>query len=370
MRVAVIGAGIVGVSVAYRLCEGGARVWLIDRGNPGDGTTAASFAWVNANRKTPRDYFELNHASMQEHLRLREELPGGAPWLHGDGNLEWAGAEGLEELEHRVERLRSWGYATGWLEASDVNESLEPDVTFPERDTPVAFFPDEAWVDAPRLAKDFGKFARRNGAEARFGVAASSIETSGGSISAVGLADGGNVPVDAVVNAAGPEAGRVAALIGRELPLSPSRGLLVRLSINGTPLHRVLHSPGVNIRPDGPSLIVLHHGSVDALLAGNADVETLASELLDRARAVVPALVSARIVDTRIGVRPIPVDGLPSVGAVAGIPGYYEAATHSGVTLGPLIGRLLAQEILTGEIDPLLAPFRPERSGSWSNVRK
>jgi glycine/D-amino acid oxidase-like deaminating enzyme len=49
------------------------------------------------------------------------------------------------------------------------------------------------------------------------------------------------------------------------------------------------------------------------------------------------------------------------VGALSQIPGYYEAVTHSGVTLGPLVGRLLACEILAGEVDPLIAPFRPDR---------
>ena len=38
-----------------------------------------------------------------------------------------------------------------------------------------------------------------------------------------------------------------------------------------------------------------------------------------------------------------------------------EAVTHSGITLGPLVGRLLAREMLTGEVDPLIAPFRPDR---------
>ncbi|MDP8974517.1 MAG: FAD-binding oxidoreductase, partial [Actinomycetota bacterium] len=46
---------------------------------------------------------------------------------------------------------------------------------------------------------------------------------------------------------------------------------------------------------------------------------------------------------------------------VAELPGYYEAVTHSGVTLGPLLGRLLAQEILSGEVDDLISPFRPDR---------
>ena len=69
----------------------------------------------------------------------------------------------------------------------------------------------------------------------------------------------------------------------------------------------------------------------------------------------------AEVSEVRLGVRPVPEDGVSCVGAVSGIPGYYEAVTHSGVTLGPLIGRLLAREILTGEVDPMLAPFRPDR---------
>jgi len=63
---------------------------------------------VNANEKTPYGYFELNYAGLKEHLRLRDELPGGTPWLHPGGNLEWTEDEAaLKELCGRVERLRS-----------------------------------------------------------------------------------------------------------------------------------------------------------------------------------------------------------------------------------------------------------------------
>ncbi|HEY1733156.1 MAG TPA: hypothetical protein VGG23_01830, partial [Acidimicrobiales bacterium] len=61
--------------------------------------------------------------------------------------------------------------------------------------------------------------------------------------------------------------------------------------------------------------------------------------------------------------RPIPGDGFPSVGAVDGLSGYYEAITHSGITLGIIIGRLLAREIVEGNVDELLRPFRPGRFG-------
>ena len=204
LRIAVIGAGIVGAPVAFRLARSGeARVWLVDGSLPGSGTTSASFAWANANDKTPRDYFELNRAGLEEHFRLRDEL-GGAPWLYPGGNIEWAGdAVALEGLKRRIERLRSWGYAAEWWKASQVNEILEPNVAFPSPDTPVAFFPHEVWVDAPRLASALVELARWSGAEARFGNAVEEIETEGGRVSALRLRGGERLPVDAVVNAAG-----------------------------------------------------------------------------------------------------------------------------------------------------------------------
>src|SRR5919199_2069274 len=196
-RIAVVGAGIIGASVAFRLARSEeACVWVIDRSRPGTGTTSASFAWVNANEKTPRHYFELNRAGLEEHFRLRDELPGGAPWLNPGGNLEWAedGAS-LEKLGRRVERLRSWGYAAEWWEASRVNEAMEPNVAFPSPDTPVAFFPEEAWADAPRLTDALVELARRNGAGARFDAAVEAIETRGGRVAAVRLRDGGGLSV-------------------------------------------------------------------------------------------------------------------------------------------------------------------------------
>jgi glycine/D-amino acid oxidase-like deaminating enzyme len=363
-RIAVIGAGIVGASVAFRLAQSGeVRVFILDRSWPGSGTTSASFAWANANEKTPRDYFELNRAGLEEHFRLDEELPGGTRWLHPGGNLEWAGDEAaLEELEHRVERLRSWGYAVEWREASWVNEVLEPNVAFPSPDTLVAFFPREAWVDAPRLARALVDLACQQGAEARFGTAVEEIEPGDGSVTRLCLQSGERLSVDSVVNAAGPEADRMAALLGRTLPLRSSTGLLVRLAVGEALIGRLVHSPHANLRPDGPGSFLVHHGSVDRKLESDIEMkDSLSWELLERARLLVPAFEGARVEGVRVGVRPMPEDGFPCVGAVAELSSYYEAVTHSGVTLGPLLGRLLARAILAGEVDPLIAPYRPDR---------
>jgi len=357
LKVAVVGAGIVGSSGAHWLSVGGAEVVLIDAEEPGSGTTSASFAWVNANNKLPRNYFELNVAGMREHEQIRGEI--GGDWLHSTGNLIWA--EDQATLERRVERLRSWSYAAEMLPASRVNEQLEPRVAFPDPETKVAHFPDESWVDAPTLTRKLVQAAGSNGALTLVGDAVQGIEVGEGV--RLRLENGDTIDADTVVNAAGARATSVAGMVGRELPLDVFRGLLVRAAAPGEPLRHLIHTPRINLRPDGPGYVLLHHDSVDERLtddfAGTND--PLCSELLERGRLVLPALAEAEVVEARFGMRPVPADGHPCVGAVSGVPRYYEAVTHSGVTLGPLVGRLLAREILTGEVDPLIAPFRPDR---------
>jgi glycine/D-amino acid oxidase-like deaminating enzyme len=357
VKVAVIGAGIVGASVAYRLSEGGAEVVVIDGAEPGSGTTSTSFAWANANNKLPRSYFELNVAGMLEHDRLRNEI--GGDWLHPTGNLIWAADEEQEDLEKRVERLRSWSYAAEMLPISVVNEELEPGAALP--DLQIAHFPEESWVDAPVLTRTLVEAATSNGAQRHFGNAVRKIEVEGEGVT-LQLEDG-EVHADAVVNAAGAKAGSVAGMVGRELPLDVFPGLLVRVAVPGDSLRHLMHTPRINARPDGRGYVLLHHDSVDERLTdGFAGIDDpLCAELSERARLVLPALEEAEVVEARFGMRPVPADGHSCVGALPAIPDYYEAVTHSGVTLGPLIGRLLAREILTGKIDPLIAPFRADR---------
>jgi glycine/D-amino acid oxidase-like deaminating enzyme len=360
LKVAVIGAGIVGSSVAYRLSEDGAEVVLIDGVEPGSGTTSTSFAWINANNKLPRDYFELNVAGMGEHERLRDEI--GGDWLYSSGNLIWAADEEQENLEKRVERLRSWSYAAEMLPASTVSRELEPEATFPDPNLKIAHFAEESWTDAPALTRTLVEAAARNGADKFFGNAVRGIEVEGEGVM-LQLESGDTVHADVVVNATGAKAASVAEMVGRELPLDVFPGLLVRVAVPGEPLRHLMHTPHINVRPDGPGYVLLHHDSVDERLtddfAGTED--PLCAELLERARLVLPALEAAEVVEARFGMRPVPADGHSCVGALSAIPGYYEAVTHSGVTLGPLIGRLLAREILIGEVDPLIAPFRADR---------
>ncbi len=83
------------------------------------------------------------------------------------------------------------------------------------------------------------------------------------------------------------------------------------------------------------------------------------TESLAQASEAVPALAEARPESAVMAAWPLMENGLPCVGAVPGVPGYFEAVTDYGITLAPLIARSLADEVMGQAGNPLLAPFRP-----------
>jgi glycine/D-amino acid oxidase-like deaminating enzyme len=364
-RVAVIGVGILGASVGWNLSRHGAKVVFIDAGQPGEGVTNWSFSWVNASNKTARkSYYDLNVAGMAAHRELADAI-GPDSWWHPSGHLRWADDPAAEaELLKTAGVLASRDYRVEVCTGAEVRRSLEPALTMPDK-VPVVFYPDEAWVHGRHLVGRLVGQAVVSGAEQRSGTAVRDIGTGAdGSIRTVALSDGSCLDVDIVVNAAGPDASHVAGLIARHLPMRREPGVVARLACAQVPVRRAMHAPHIEIRPDGDASVVLHSREIDALIDTGEDPAELARLLHESARHVVPELGKSRIAQTRVVNRPIAADGFPSVGAVPSVPGYYEAVSHSGITLGPVIGRLLASEILTRRRDEMLADFRPERFSS------
>jgi len=85
-RVVVIGAGIIGASIAYHLLQRGVVVIVIDGDQPGTAATGSSFAWINATLDNPKSYYGLRLQSMLEYRRWEIELEAMPP-AHWDGSL-------------------------------------------------------------------------------------------------------------------------------------------------------------------------------------------------------------------------------------------------------------------------------------------
>ncbi|HEY3871921.1 MAG TPA: FAD-dependent oxidoreductase [Actinocrinis sp.] len=366
MRVAVIGAGVIGASVGWHLSRRGVDVLFLDRGEPGAGVSDWTFSWVNASNKTQtRDYFDLSVAGMSAHYRLAAQV-GADGWWHPTGHVRWADpGETTEALRARISLLTSWGYDVVLWEAEQVRRLLEPCVRFPTDDTPVAVYLREGWIDGRALATKLVGDALRHGARAVFGGAAREIVTAEGRVTAVVTSDAEHHRVDAVVNAAGPDGDKIAELVGRTLPMRYQPGLIAKLSCGHVPIQRTMHAPHVELRPAGHGQLLAHSRELDdGLVSHDRFPPELLEELHARAVDALPVLAGSPVLGARAVSRPIPADGFPSVGAFDDVPGYYEAIAHSGITLAAVIGDVLACEIVDGEISPLIRPYRPGRLGT------
>jgi glycine/D-amino acid oxidase-like deaminating enzyme len=358
-QVVVVGAGSVGANVAYRLVAQGARVTVLEAGSPAGGTSGASFAWTNSFGKTPRDYHDLNTAGMAEHLALAEEL--GGDWHKQEGAIAWEEAP-LERarLKEAVERLASWGYPVELISAREARE-LEPDLLIAPHVDEVVFTPSEGYVLVVPMVGALLAHATRRGARVLPGQQVVGVLRDGARVRGVTTASGERFEADVVVDCAGPATDDVARMAGVDMPFDRVPGRLVYTSPVASTLRRPVHAPGVHFRPDGAGRIVLAEGAHDhTWRAGDAEPWPAEQSLRAVARHF-PALAGAHVEATRVGVRPMPRDQRPMLGAVPGLDGFYVVASHSAVTLGPLWGRVAAAEILDGVPDPRLAPYRPDR---------
>lgn len=357
---------MVGAATAYRLSRAGADTTLIERGGIGAGTSAATFSVNITTRKTPREYYDLSLRGVQEHRRLAQELDGYGRWLHPIPAHEWGESEHERALiAGRVHRLREWGYPAEWVTTARLRAE-EPRLAVDRNPhEEVARYSDEAWYDAPAMARQLAVAAHQHGARVHTHTTVTGLLHRNGRITAVSTYDGDEVPADVVINCAGPAAGDIAQLAGAQLPLLRAPGLVATTApLNTPPLRSIVLAPTVNIRPTADGRVLLHSFTVDARLAADPTPERSeehAADLMSRARNVLPTLHDAALEDQHVGIRPLPADGMPILGWLPDCPNMYVVASHSAVHLAPILSQLATTEILTGHETPELSAYRPDR---------
>jgi glycine/D-amino acid oxidase-like deaminating enzyme len=365
-RVVVVGAGVIGAAVAYRLAQAGAAVTVVERRSAGSGTSGATFAYVNATDKPPRAYHRMSMLAIRDHEDLADEI--GGDWLHVTGSLHWATREGdrASALDRTMRQLLAWGARADRLDPELVRRDLEPDLAIDPSAVGTVWRVERAgWLDPVAMAHGtLSAAVRRYGARlVRAGVVG--LPHDDAKIDAVVLDDGGRPAADVVVNAAGPDAAALAALAGARLPLERTPGLLVVSAPAPARLRHVVYAPEVNLRPDGGSRLLVQRERLDSEVADGPAIplaDRRVEEAMDHARLVIPALRDIPAEAVRVGVRPMPQDGYPIVGFDPAVGNLYHVVTHSGVTLAARLGLLVAEELTGGDTAPLEA-YRPGRFG-------
>jgi glycine/D-amino acid oxidase-like deaminating enzyme len=350
MHAVVVGAGIIGASVAFHLAEKGARVTVIDAAPPATMASGRSFGWINASFYLTDAHFHLRAEGMAAHRRLSARLPGcetlwpGCLWYEEQGEAQAMAAQRLQALGYRVDhRTRA--------QIADMVPALAtpPDTAL--------FLPDEGATDAALLT---ARLLAAPGITTLSGLPVTALHSHGGRITAAATPEG-QIAADHVVLATGTSTPDLLEPLGIPLPMLHRPGLILRTRPVPPILPLILCSATQEVRqlPCGRLLTPAAANHQADSATGLADtLETLAHEGLARLQQMFPATPLA-LEHANIGHRPVPGDNLPAIGHP--LPGLSVAVMHSGVTLAAITGELMAAEI-TGATDaPLLAPFRPAR---------
>jgi glycine/D-amino acid oxidase-like deaminating enzyme len=368
----VIGAGIVGASIAWHLSKAGCEVTLLDRQGPAAQASGNSFAWLNASYfDRPDSYFLLRTSSLAEWHRVSDTLSFPVSW---NGSLEWYHTRAATaELEEGVSRVQSLGTPARMIDRAQLAE-VEPNLD-PGTDLGLLWSPRDGAVDPAAATAAFISGAAANGANIVFPaeVTGLSMTNSGISISTTG----DQLEADIAIVAAGASANGFARMLdlGTDLLKPATPGIIVTTR----PAPRLINTIGYTtdshfLQLDDGRIVLGEkagapqtesHNSYLSALPNEYPTEELATEharrVIDTASRYVPELMDVEPERVGVGWRPLPLDGLPIVGHVPGNSRVYLAAMHSGVTLAPIVGHLATIEILDRVRALALADFRVER---------
>ncbi|MHA6345691.1 NAD(P)/FAD-dependent oxidoreductase [Roseivivax sp. CAU 1761] len=376
MQVCVIGAGLIGAAAAAELAAAGARVTVLAADRLGGDTSAASLSWLNAADKPPEAYTRMNLEGMRRHAEFAAAC-GTAPWYHRGGNLRLCfDSDQAARVQGMIDALAAFDYPARWLSTAELL-ALEPDLSpAVAARAEAAFFSEEAWITGAPLIARLLADARAHGAEVRAGRRVTGFDRRGDRIAAVLTEMGDRIAADAVVLAAGARSQALAAAAGCALPMTNERGFQAYTAPAAVTLGRVIHSPELNLRPDGAGRICLHDYGLDGTLIPDANTDAAAradsaaawtpdpaavETLRARLAAFYPATEGTPIEAARVGMRPIPEDRRPVLGRFDACPDLYAAVMHSGATQALWAGDLIRREIVDDTPQDILQTFRPSR---------
>ncbi|HWS51014.1 MAG TPA: FAD-binding oxidoreductase [Microbacterium sp.] len=364
VHVVVIGAGILGTSTAAHLARAGARVTLVTSGRPADGASGRSIAWLNSSGARSTEYRYLRLIGIDRYRTWKERHPESSEYLRFDGALKW----GSEDESFRDTYLyeRAGGYDSIWLDREQVAE-LAPDVAADAVAAEGAILNrGEGWVNLPDLITALLAEAAAHGAEVMEDAGDVRVDVRNGVAAGVILGDGTRMAADRVVLATGGEVPAQLAALGVTVPDATPAAFVVITEPVEPRVRTVLNTPRVAVRPMPDGRLVLDADWAEkSIIVGDDGSLTVPEEsvegLLDEASRVLAGHPQLAVHRVAAGLKPIPGDGEPVVGAVAAIEGLHMLFTHSGATLGLILGELVAEEILTGRPSPVLDAFRLDR---------
>ena len=373
--VLIVGAGVIGASIAYHLTRHGIRPLLVEKSGPAAGSSGACDGLVFLQSKKPGLHLKLALESRQRFDALADQL-GASIEFRNPGGLCLVESEAeLAAMRLFVDEQRRTGLG---VELIDGGEARRREPCLSEKVIAATYSALDSQVNPYALTFAFLREAKSAGARILTGEAATAIEVASGRAAGI-VTTGRRISARVVVNAAGAMAAEVGRMAGLEIPIVPRRGqILVTAAVPPLLRHCLISAQYVaaKFKPElaekGGMGFSLEQADSGNILIGSTrefvgfDRRTTFDGILTIARRiapVIPALGRVPVIRTFGGLRPYTPDGLPILGKVEGLEGFIMAAGHEGdgIALSAITGELIADLIATGRTRFPLDPFRLER---------
>jgi glycine oxidase len=366
--VAVVGGGVIGLTIAWRAVQRGLRVTVLERGEPGSGTSrfaAGMLAPVSEADPSEQPLLRLGLASAKRYRAFVNELTeasGADPGLLECGTLVAArDADEARALERELAMRHNLGLGVRRVLPSEARR-LEPGLA------PVLRLaleiPDDHVIDPRRLTASLARAAEREGVRIRADVEVGSLAVHDDQVTGIRLASGERIATEQVVVAAGVWSPRLAGIPDEaRVPVHPVKGQILRLHDPAGPglLTRVLRMQPGYIVPRGDGRYVLgatveQRGFDTTVTAGAV------FELFRDAIELLPGLDELVIDEVSAGLRPATPDHAPAIGPGV-IEGLHWATGHyrNGILLAPITAELALAGLLHEPLPELASDCDPRR---------
>jgi glycine oxidase len=368
MKVLVIGGGIIGNAVAWRLARAGVEVTIVERGRAGQESS-----WAAAGMIAPQAEAEGPGPFLRFCVEAKKTFEAFLPELIAEGGVdpEYDVASGVlylalnqndrAELATRAKWQREAGLEVEEIsgeQARAISPAVSPSAIH------ALYLPNENRVENRQLTQAFLNAALKAGANLIEDSRVEAIETRGGKFGGLRIQGGGLIEGDGAVNAAGSWASLIRGTEADHIRLYPVRGQIVCFQARPNLIGPSIFSlRGYAVpRRDGRVLT----GSTREMARYSKDVTLEGMEGIVRAaKDMLPSLGALRFREAWAGLRPATTDFLPVLGPSPTIRGLYYATGHfrSGILLAAITGKLMASMITGRELDADISPFSPARFG-------
>ncbi|CCX59662.1 putative uncharacterized protein [Blautia hydrogenotrophica CAG:147] len=385
-EIIVIGGGVIGSSITYYLSKMGKKVLMIEKKDNCSGSAGASDGVVGYHTKKPGLQMELAIRSIAMFEELSKELGMDIEYRKDCGGMQPAETKlEWEILSEIVKEQRQSGVDIRMIsieEACKIEPQLNPDLYG------ALYSPTSGKVNPIRLTFAYVQAAKRLGAQVLSNTEVTDVLVKMGRVMGVETSKG-TYYADQVIDAAGSWAAEIAAMAGVDLPIRPRKGQLFITEPLGPFMDVTLQCARYNVikfKPEavgdkavlrmGASLSIeqtenggLVIGSTREFVGYDRENTLEAMEVtMRRAMRFFPALKDVNIIRAFAGLRPFTPDGIPVIGEVEKLPGFFVAAGHEGdgIALAPITGKLMAELLVQGKSSYPLEAFSPNRFRRWS----